>query len=104
MDKVHKNLADKDFEMQGNVVQKYYCPSCGKLASYSAGSSSLGWFDADNLPGYCSGHASYTNSDSSKSSGGASSNDNASDDANNNNSDNNGGNNQMDYDIPPGED
>ncbi|MGN1169681.1 MAG: penicillin-binding transpeptidase domain-containing protein, partial [Acutalibacteraceae bacterium] len=104
MNKIHKNLADKEFEINGNVVKKYYCPYCGKLASYSTGSSSLGWFDADNLPGYCSGHASAVKSDSSKNSGSATDNDTASNDTNNNSdSNNNGGNNQMDYDIPPGE-
>ena len=104
MNKIHKNLADKEFEINGNVVKKYYCPYCGKLASYSTGSSSLGWFDADNLPGYCSGHASAVKSDSSKNSGSATDNDTASNDTNNNsNSNNNSGNNQIDYDIPPGE-
>lgn len=58
MDKVHKDLPDKEFEITSNIVKKYYCSSCGKLSSYSTGSSNSGWFKEDNLPGYCSGHAS----------------------------------------------
>lgn len=58
MDRVHKNLADKEFEITSDIVKKYYCSSCGRLASSSTGSSMAGWYKADNLPGYCSGHAS----------------------------------------------
>lgn len=65
MKKIHKNLADKEFEMHGDIVKKYYCSYCGKLSSYSTGSSSVGWYNANNLPGYCSGgHSSSSSSDS----------------------------------------
>lgn len=57
MDRVHEDLADKEFEITSKIVKKYYCPSCGKLSSYSTGSSYAGWYKEDNLPGYCSGHA-----------------------------------------------
>ncbi len=39
------------------IVSRSYCTSCGKLASNGSGSTAYGWYDADNLPGYCSGHA-----------------------------------------------
>ncbi len=39
------------------IVQRAYCSSCGKLSS---GSGNYGWYDADNLPGYCGGHAEAT--------------------------------------------
>ncbi len=58
MNRVHNDLADKEFEITSNIVKKYFCPSCGKLSSYSTGSSYSGWYKEDNLPGYCSGHAS----------------------------------------------
>ena len=34
------------------IVQRAYCPYCGKLSS---GSGSYGWYDVNNLPGYCAG-------------------------------------------------
>lgn len=58
LDRVHDDYHSKDFDKHGDIVEKYYCPTCGKLSSYSTGSSNLGWFKADNLPGNCSGHAS----------------------------------------------
>lgn len=56
MNRIHKNLPQKEIKPTSDVSQKYYCPSCGKLVSYTSGSSYLGWYDPDNLPGYCSGH------------------------------------------------
>lgn len=56
MDKVHEDLADKEFEDTGNAVRRYYCTYTGKLASSSCGSTAVGWFTEDNLPSYCSGH------------------------------------------------
>lgn len=56
MNRIHKNLPQKEFEANGNIVKKYYCPYCGKLSSYSTGSSSVGWYKADDLPGYCTGN------------------------------------------------
>ena len=58
MDRVHKNLEEKQFDFNSDIVKKYYCSVCGKLASSSTGSSMVGWYKSDNLPGYCSGHAS----------------------------------------------
>ncbi|MCQ2479321.1 MAG: hypothetical protein MJ120_01675, partial [Clostridia bacterium] len=55
MNRVHSNLSRKDMEKHSEVSQKYYCPYCGKLVSYTSGSAYLGWFDPDNLPGYCTG-------------------------------------------------
>ena len=62
MNRIHKNLPAKEFEFNGNVVKKYYCPICGKLASYSTGSSNVGYYKEDHLPGYCGGHASAVSS------------------------------------------
>lgn len=46
------------------IVQKSYCTHCGKLSSSSSnGGSAYGWYDAQNLPGYCSGHAELTTTD-----------------------------------------
>ena len=62
MNRVHKNLPEKKFEITSEIEKKYYCSGCGKLASSSTGSSMAGWFKTDSLPGYCSGHASITTS------------------------------------------
>ncbi len=58
MDRVHKNLADKKFEINGDIVKKYYCAACGKLSSSTTGSSMAGWYKTDSLPGYCTGNHS----------------------------------------------
>ncbi len=50
------DLSSKFPEYDG-IVQRAYCSSCGKLSS---GSGNYGWYDADNLPGYCGGHAEAT--------------------------------------------
>lgn len=50
------DLASKFPEYDG-IVQRAYCSSCGKLSS---GSGNYGWYDADNLPGYCGGHEEAT--------------------------------------------
>lgn len=42
-----------DFPDYDGIVQRSYCTTCGKLSSDSG---TYGWYDADNLPGYCSGH------------------------------------------------
>lgn len=49
-------LSSKFPEFDG-IVQRSYCSSCGKLTSDSG---NYGWYDADNLPGYCGGHAEAT--------------------------------------------
>ncbi len=57
MNKIHEGLdTDVEFEDTGNVVKKYYCTSTGKLASSSCYSTAVGWYNADDLPGYCRGH------------------------------------------------
>lgn len=81
MDKVHKDLdKDVEFEDTGNVVRKYYCTTTGKLASSSCYSTSVGWYNADDLPGYCRGHYSSSsrgdNDDNKSDSSGSSSNSN----------------------------
>ncbi len=68
MNRIHKNLAQKEMKLNSKIEKKYFCPYCGKLTSYNSGSSNLGWFDPDNLPGYCSGHYSYSSNNSSSSS------------------------------------
>ncbi|MCQ2470853.1 MAG: transglycosylase domain-containing protein [Clostridia bacterium] len=62
MNRVHKNLSPKEMEKHSDIIQKYYCPYCGKLTNYSSGSAYLGWFDPDNLPSYCVGshYSSYS--------------------------------------------
>ncbi len=72
MNKVHKNLPDKEFEITSDIVKKYYCTSCGKLSSSSTGSSSAGWYKQDNLPGYCGGHSYSKPSEDTTSSAGQS--------------------------------
>lgn len=46
-----------EFPEFDGIVQRSYCSSCGKLTSDSG---NYGWYDADNLPGYCGGHAEAT--------------------------------------------
>lgn len=53
---------DSEFPECDGIVQRSYCPSCGKLLS---GTGSYGWYDVNNLPGYCSG-GHYVNTDNSK--------------------------------------
>lgn len=63
-EKLDKNGADYDteFPTSDGIVQKSFCPYCGKLRS---GTGSYGWYDVNNLPGYCSGgHAEDTTEDS----------------------------------------
>ncbi|MBQ8782886.1 MAG: transglycosylase domain-containing protein [Clostridia bacterium] len=79
MDRVHKNLADKEFEITSDIVKKYYCSTCGKLASSTTGSSMAGWYKSDNLPGYCAGHASQLTTEETTSASGT-----TTDDTNNN--------------------
>lgn len=57
---------DTEFPEPDGIVQRSYCPTCGKLRS---GTGVYGWYNVDNLPGYCSGHGSYRSSYSSSSSG-----------------------------------
>ncbi len=58
-DKINDRDADYDTEFPeyDGIVQRAYCSTCGKLTS---GSGSYGWYDKDNLPGYCGGHEELT--------------------------------------------
>lgn len=55
-EKLDKNGTDYEtsFPDSDTIVQRSYCSNCGKLTSYSSGN--YGWYDVNNLPGYCSGH------------------------------------------------
>ncbi len=56
MDRLHANLASKDFETYTDkVVQKSYCTSSGLLAGEHCSSTAMGWYDATKLPGTCAG-------------------------------------------------
>ena len=61
MDKKNVNY-DTKFSVPDGVIQRSFCPICGKLSSGEAeGKQSYGWFDENNLPGYCGGgHAELT--------------------------------------------
>lgn len=59
-----KGVNERKFEVGEGIVQREYCASCGKLRS---GTGNWGWFDEDNLPGYCSGGHSGGYSSSNKS-------------------------------------
>lgn len=81
MSEVYETLDNKgiDYETEfpdyDGIVQRSYCPSCGRLRS---GTGVYGWYDADHLPGYCtsshgsgsgSGRQSNSNSDGDDDSG-----------------------------------
>lgn len=55
-EKLDKNGTDYEtsFPDSDTIVQRSYCSTCGKLTLYSSGN--YGWYDVNNLPGYCSGH------------------------------------------------
>lgn len=61
MDKKNVDYKTK-FSVPDGVIQRSFCPICGKLSSGDAvGYQSYGWFDENNLPGYCGGgHAEFT--------------------------------------------
>lgn len=61
MDKKNVDYKTK-FSVPDGVIQRSFCPICGKLSSGDAvGYQSYGWFDENNLPGYCGGgHADFT--------------------------------------------
>ena len=44
----------KAFPSSDDIVYREYCPTCGKLTS---GSGVYGWYDKNNLPSQCAGHA-----------------------------------------------
>ncbi len=70
------------FPEYDGIVQRAYCSYCGKLSS---GSGNYGWYDADNLPGYCGGHAELT-TEAQDTTDTSNANDNSSNNNNNSNS------------------
>ena len=60
MDELHEGLEVIDFTPSDNVVQATYCKTTGLLAS-SGCSTATGYFKANALPDYCTGH--YTQPD-----------------------------------------
>ncbi len=44
-----------EFPEYDGIVCRSYCTMCGKLASNGSPSTAYGWYDANNLPGYCQG-------------------------------------------------
>lgn len=52
MNKIHKNLPAKSFEVSDDVVQKYYCTRTGHLAGASC-PSAAGWYKVDSIPSTC---------------------------------------------------
>ena len=69
MKEIYSNLDDDEYETKfpetDGIVQRSYCPYCGKLRS---GTGVYGWYDVNNLPGYCSGGHGSSDSGSSSSS------------------------------------
>lgn len=63
MGEVYETLNNKniDYETQfpdyDGIVQRSYCPHCGKLAKDT---DVYGWYDKNNLPGNCAGHEDLT--------------------------------------------
>lgn len=55
---------ETDFPECEGLVRRSYCPTCGKLSD----SGPYGWYDENNLPGYCSGHGSSDDDSKEKSS------------------------------------
>ncbi len=79
----NSKLATK-FKVPDGVVQRKYCTSTGKLATSSCYSTAYGWFDEDNLPGYCGGgHGGGSSKSYSSSSSSNNSNSNSNDSDNN---------------------
>ena len=56
MDRVHKNLASKNFEKYTDkVTQRSYCTVSGLLAGDGCASTASGWYKTSNLPAKCAG-------------------------------------------------
>ena len=53
MDRVHRDLDSKDFTYGEECVKKAYCNETGLLATSRCYSTAVGYYKADNLPGYC---------------------------------------------------
>ncbi len=70
MSGLHEGLETIDFTPSDNVVQAEYCKSTGLLAS-SGCSTATGYFKANALPDYCSGHYSQSSGSGSGSDSGS---------------------------------
>lgn len=57
MTRIHADIdEDREFELHSkNVISARYCVSSGRLATSSCGTTGLGWYSKDNMPGYCKG-------------------------------------------------
>lgn len=79
MKRVHqaKDLASAKFESSSDAVLRKYCTITGYLASNSCGSTLSGWYDSDNLPGYCKGGHGSSSSDTNNSGSNTNSNQNS---------------------------
>lgn len=56
MTRIHSGLEKKEFELHSdNVISKRYCVASGRLAGSTCGNTAIGWYDKNNLPGYCKG-------------------------------------------------
>ena len=53
MDRVHRGLDEKEFTYGEECVKKAYCAETGKLATSRCYETYVGYYKADNLPGYC---------------------------------------------------
>ena len=56
MSKIHSGLEAKEFVDSDYTLERYYCPSSGKLATSSCPSRMVGWYKKSNLPGSCTYH------------------------------------------------
>lgn len=53
MDRVHKDLPDKNFEDSEDIVRRAYCTKTGLLASDYCTSKAYGWYKYDFIPSTC---------------------------------------------------
>ncbi len=56
MSKVHKDLPAEEFEVSEYVVDLYFCPQTGLLATDACPERKIGWYKKSNLPAKCSTH------------------------------------------------
>ena len=53
MNRVHRTLDEKEFTYGEECVKKAYCTETGLLATSRCWDTEVGYYKADNLPGYC---------------------------------------------------
>lgn len=68
MQKIHANLAQKDFTISPNIVAEKYCTESGLLATDNCSSTLTGYYKKDALPGTCTTHSGGGQTSSSASS------------------------------------